>query len=131
MGPVLLPERFRGGCSFGADRGLCCGADSPDPTPVGIQDAGRVWRTLRCRQGRDCCAAVPACQALGLARRGGVVFQPSMLRSRLSGMASIAAAVTRLVIATYQAGAALLPVASISQVTTNCVVPPNSETPTA
>ena len=39
--------------------------------------------------------------------------------------------VRMLVPTTYQAGAAGLPVAWISQVMTNWVVPPNSETPTA
>ena len=52
-------------------------------------------------------------------------------RPRLSGIAHIAMAVMMLVRVTYQAGEVGSPVASISQVTMNCVVPPNAETPTA
>jgi hypothetical protein len=61
-------------------------------------------------------------------------FAPSQLSSalsRVSGSAIIASTVITLVPATYQAGAAGFPVAWMSQVMMNCVVPPNSETPMA
>ncbi len=46
----------------------------------------------------------------------------------VSGVASIAATPTTLVAMTYQAGASGSPVTPMSQVTTSCVVPPNTVT---
>lgn len=46
----------------------------------------------------------------------------------VSGVASIAATPTTLVAMTYQAGARGSPVTPMSQVTTSCVVPPNTVT---
>ena len=48
-----------------------------------------------------------------------------------AGRARIAMMLTRVAAVTYQAGEMGSPVAPMSQVTTNCVVPPNSEVPAA
>lgn len=59
------------------------------------------------------------------------LFQFCRARPLVSGKASIASAVMTLAPATYHAGETGLCVAPMSQVMMNCVVPPNSATPTA